>query len=100
MAEMLERAEDMNDFFFQYILTLALSAEMNLAAPPRYGIFTLMRALKLALEMPLKSKEIEDREVYKRLRETMEKMRDVPSSFREEWNECVKKTVAIMKEEL
>ena len=100
MGEMLERTEDMNDFFFQYLMTLAMSAESSLSAQPRYGTTFLMRAFKLALEMPLKSKEIEDKEAYRRLREIMEEMRDVPSSFRKEWNECVKKTAAILKEEL
>jgi hypothetical protein len=101
MAEMPERAKDMNDFFFQYLVTLALSAEFLLNAPPgRYGITTLMRTFKLALEMPLKSKEIEDKDVYKKLRKLMEEMQNVPTAQIEEWNECVKKTVAILMEEM
>jgi len=100
MAEMLERAEDMNDFFFQYLMTLAMSAEFSLTASPRYGTTTLMRAFKLALEMPLKSKEIEDRPVYKRLRKLMEDVRDLPTFHTKDWDECVKKTVAMLMEEL
>jgi hypothetical protein len=100
MAEMLERAKDMNDFFFQYLVTLATSAEMSLTAPPRYGTTTLMRAFKMALEMPLKSKEIEDKPVYKRLRKLMEGARDVPTFHTKEWDECVKKAVAMLLEEL
>lgn len=101
MPEMLERTKDMNDFFFQYLVTLAVSAEFLLNAPPgRYGITTLMRIFKLALEMPLKSKEIEDKDVYKRLRKIMEKMQGVPTAQTQEWNECVKKTVAILAEEM
>jgi len=100
MAEMLERAEDMNDFFFQYLMTLAMSAEFSLTAPPRYGTTTLMRAFKLALEMPLKSKEIEDRPVYKRLRKLMEDVRDLPTFHTKEWDECVKKAVTMLMEEL
>jgi len=100
MAEMLERAEDMNDFFFQYLMTLAMSAEFSLTASPRYGTTTLMRAFKLALEMPLKSKEIEDRPVYKRLRKLMEDVRDLPTFHTKEWDECVKKAVTMLMEEL
>jgi hypothetical protein len=101
MAEMIERTKDMNDFFFQYIVNLALSAEFLLTVPPcRYGITTLMRAFKLALEMPLKSKEIEDKNVYKRLRKMMEQMQNVPTAQVEEWDECIKKTVAILTEQM
>ena len=100
MAEMLERAEDMNDFFFQFLMTLAMSAEFSLTAPPRYGTTTLMRAFKMALEMPLKSKEIEDRPVYKRLRKLMEENRDLPTAHIKEWDELVKKVVATLMEGL
>jgi hypothetical protein len=100
MAEMLERAEDMNDFFFQYLMTLATSAEWSLTAPPRYGTTCLMRAFKLALEMPLKSREIEDKPVYKRLRKLMEEVRDLPTFHTKEWDECVKMIVAILTKEL
>ena len=100
MAEMLKRAEDMSDFFFQYLITLATSAEMSLTAPPRYGTTTLMRAFKLALEMPLKSREIEDKDVYKRLRKLMEENRDLPTFHTKEWDELVKKVVAMLMEEL
>jgi hypothetical protein len=100
MAEMSERAEDMNDFFFQYLMALATSAEFSLAAPPRYGTTSLMRAFKLALEMPLKSREIEDKPVYKRLRKLMEEVRDLPTFHTKEWDECVKMIVAILTKEL
>jgi hypothetical protein len=95
MAEMVERAKDINDFFFQYLLTLATSAEFSRSIGVRE-----MRALKLALEMPLMSNEIEDKEVYMRLRKLMEDMRDVPSFHTEKWRECVKKTIAMLLEEL
>lgn len=100
MAEMLDRAKDMNDFFFQYLMTLATSAEFSLTAPPRYGTTSLMRVFKLALEMPLKSREIEDKPVYKRLRKLMEEVRDLPTFHTKEWDEYVKKTVAMLIEEL
>jgi hypothetical protein len=100
MAEMSERAEDMNDFFFQYLMMLATSAEFSLAAPPRYGTTSLMRAFKLALEMPLKSTEIEDKPIYKRLRKLMEEARNLPTFHTKEWDECVKKAVAMLMEEL
>jgi len=100
MAEMVERAKDMNDFFFQYLMTLATSAEWSLTAPPRYGTTSLMRAFKLALEMPLKSREIEDKPIYKRLRKLMEEVRNLPTFHTEEWDECVKKAVAMLMEEL
>ena len=90
----------MNDFFFQYLVTLALSAEFSLTAPPRYGTTTLMRAFKLALEMPLRSREIEDRQVYKELRKLMEEVRDLPTAHTKEWDECVKKVVVMLTEEL
>ncbi|HVP16111.1 MAG TPA: hypothetical protein VMT42_01945 [candidate division Zixibacteria bacterium] len=98
---MAERTKDINDFFFQYLVTLATSAEFLLNAPPgRYGITTLMRVFKMALGMPLKSKEIEDKDVYKKLRKLMEEMQSVPTAQVEEWNECVKKTVAILAEQM
>lgn len=101
MVEMAERTKDINDFFFQYLVTLATSAEFLLNAPPgRYGITTLMRVFKMALGMPLKSKEIEDKDVYKKLRKLMEEMQSVPTAQVEEWNECVKKTVAILAEQM
>jgi hypothetical protein len=101
MVEMTERTKDMNEFFFQYLVTLATSAEFLLNAPPgRYGITTLMRVFKMALGMPLKSKEIEDKDVYKKLRKLMEEMQSVPTAQVEEWNECVKKTVAILAEQM
>ena len=96
----MERAKDMDDFFFQYLMTLAVSAEWSLTAPTRYGTTTLMRAFKLALEMPLKSKEIEDKPVYKQLRKLMEENRDLPTSHIKEWDECVKKAVAMLMDEL
>jgi len=100
MAEMPERAEDINDFLYQYLVTLAMSAEFSLTAPPRYGTTTLMRAFKLALEMPLKSREIEDKDVYKRLRKLMEENRDLPTAHTKEWDELVKKVVATLMEEM
>jgi len=101
VVEMAERTKDINDFFFQYLVTLATSAEFLLNAPPgRYGITTLMRVFKMALGMPLKSKEIEDKDVYKKLRKLMEEMQSVPTAQVEEWNECVKKTVAILAEQM
>ena len=100
MTEMLKRAEDMNDFFFQYLMTLATSAEFSLTAPPRYGTTSLMRAFKLALEMPLRSREIEDKPLYERLRKLMQDARDLPTFHTKEWDECVKKAVAMLTEEL
>jgi len=100
MTEMLKRAEDMNDFFFQYLMALATSAEFSLTAPPRYGTTSLMRAFKLALEMPLRSREIEDKPLYERLRKLMQDARDLPTFHTKEWDECVKKAVAMLTEEL
>ena len=50
--------------------------------------------------MPLKSKEIEDKDVYKGLRKLMEEMQNVPTAQIEEWNDCVRKIVAILTEEV
>ena len=52
-----------------------------------------MMTFKLALGMPLKSRETEDKNVYKRLRKLLEENKDVPTAHIEDWDE-----LAILRE--